>query len=320
MAMTVKPIEIGIDVSKDELVIACFDQPAVKLLSNDLAAIRSWLKSLSAPARIAVEATNTFHLTLVETAHRLGHTVYIVDGYCLNQYRKALRGRAKTDGTDARLLLRFVNREWPDLRSWTPPCKGYQALQRLLHRRATLVRVSTTLRQSLAHLPELKTSCRAVLNRLKQLEVLINRRLCQAINEHGWQADYHRCQAIEGIGPITSAALIMAFNRGDFRSSDAFIAFLGLDVRVRDSGKSRGRRRLTKKGDPELRRLLYLAAMTASHSATWQSFYQRHLDRGLTKIQALVVLARKLARIAFAILRNQSAYLPKPALEVCQET
>ena len=38
---------------------------------------------------------------------------------------------------------------------------------------------------------------------------------------------------------------------------------MGLDVRVRDSGTFRGRRKLTKKGDPEVRRLLYNAAMAA---------------------------------------------------------
>jgi transposase len=40
--------------------------------------------------------------------------------------------------------------------------------------------------------------------------------------------------------------------------ADACIAFLGLDVRVRDSGAWRGRRKLTKKGNPELRCLLFL--------------------------------------------------------------
>jgi len=114
----------------------------------------------------------------------------------------------------------------------------------------------------------------------------------------------------------TAAALVMAYHRGPFRSSDAFIAFLGLDVRVRDSGKKRGQRRLTKQGDPELRRLLYLAAMQAKRQPAWQAFYQRCLDRGLAPSQALNVLSRKLARVAFALLRNGTDYVPrKPCME-----
>jgi len=108
----------------------------------------------------------------------------------------------------------------------------------------------------------------------------------------------------------------MAFHRGKFRSSDAFIAFLGLDVRVRDSGTCRGRRRLTKKGDPELRRLLFLAAMQAKRQPAWASYYQRFIKRGLAPIQALNVLARKLARVAFSLMQNRTDYVPRiPCIE-----
>ncbi|WP_042806009.1 IS110 family transposase, partial [Thioalkalivibrio sp. ALE19] len=97
---------------------------------------------------------------------------------------------------------------------------------------------------------------------------------------------------------------------GTFRSSDAFVAFLGMDVRVRDSGQKRGRRRLTKQGDPELRRLLYMAAMQAKSKPAWSDYYQRCLDRGLATTQALNALARKLARVAFALMKNQTDYRP----------
>lgn len=45
-----------------------------------------------------------------------------------------------------------------------------------------------------------------------------------------------------------------------FASADSFIAIMGIDARVRDSGKFRGRRKLTKKGESELHRLLFNAA------------------------------------------------------------
>ncbi|OOG21029.1 IS110 family transposase, partial [Thioalkalivibrio denitrificans] len=57
-----------------------------------------------------------------------------------------------------------------------------------------------------------------------------------------------------------------------------------------------------------------------SRTATWRDFYLRHQQRGLSKIQALVALARKLARVAFALLRNQSQYQPKTPQQACAET
>ena len=76
-------------------------------------------------------------------------------------------------------------------------------------------------------------------------------------------------------------------------------------------GQARVRRRLTQQGDPQRRRLLYLAAMTARRSPAWAGFYQRDLDRGLKRTQTLTLLARKLAYIAFAILKNGTDYGPR---------
>jgi len=321
MAMSVQPLLVGVDVSKAELVICLDPQQPPEVLPNQTKAIGQWFDSLpGAPLCLAVEATNTFHLALVEQAYQRGHTVYLVDGFRLNRYRESVGGRAKTDASDARLLWRYLDRERADLRPWSPPAKGYAEVQRLLHRRATLVKAKVTLTQSLREFTELKPTADALFRQLAQLDRLIQNRLRRLIQQHQWADMVTRCQAIEGIGPLTAAALTMAFHRGDFRSSDAFIAFLGLDVRVRDSGKLRGRRRLTKQGDPELRRLLHLAAMQACRSASWQAFYQRYLDRGLSKIQALVILARKLARVAFALLKNNTSYQPKCRQEGCMAT
>ncbi|WP_155953882.1 transposase, partial [Pseudomonas sp. URIL14HWK12:I7] len=100
----------------------------------------------------------------------------------------------------------------------------------------------------------------------------------------------------------------------------AFIAFLGMDLRVDDSGKKNGPRYLSKKGDPEIRRLAHIAAMTACRSPRWKPFYESYLVRGFSKTQALVVLARKLCRVAFALMKNQSEYQPKPMLQGCPAT
>ena len=312
MAIPVTPTRIGIDVSKDELVVCIDPDQPLLTLENSPHAIRQWLASLpQGPIEIAVEATNTFHIDLVDLAHRRGHTLFLIDGFRLSRYRDSVGIRAKTDSCDARLLQRYLSHERKQLLPWTPPCREYTVLQRLIRRRAVLVKARTTLKQSFKGLPELKRSCDAVIRQLERLDLLIINRLQQTLKSAQWDDDAQRCQAIEGVGPITSASLATAFHRGPFKSADAFVAFHGLDVRVRDSGKLKGRRKLSKKGDPELRRLLYLAAKTASRSESWKPLYQRYLDRGLSKIQSLVILARKIARIAFSLMKNQSTYQPK---------
>jgi transposase len=321
MAIPAQPLLIGVDVSKATLAICLGPDQPVQSLDNDRKSIARWLATLPAgPVCIAAEATNTFHLDLVDLAHRAGHTVYLVDGYRLSRYRDSIGTRAKTDASDAQLLQRYLAHERDSLRPWSPPPKGYRTLQQLLNRRATLVRARVALQQSLADLPGLKQAAATLFRQLKRIDQKIQQGLVDALSELDWDADSKRCQGIEGVGPLTAAALTMSFHRGAFRSSDAFVAFLGLDVRVRDSGQLRGRRRLTKKGSPELRRLLFLAAMQAARSRSWKDFYQRHLDRGFSRVQALVILARKLARVAFALLKNQTDYRPKYLKEACMET
>ncbi|MGQ0587382.1 MAG: IS110 family transposase [Gammaproteobacteria bacterium] len=310
MAKQVEPVLIGADVSKAEIVLCVQARSGVQTVANERALIRRYLRSFAGPLQIAVEATNTFHLSLVEEAHALGHRVYVIDGYRLNRYRESVGGRAKTDRCDAELLLRYLEREGQDLRPWMPPPAGYVSLQRLLHRRAVVVQARMSLTQSFADLPELKSAVRGLLQRFQQLDRMLQRRIAQVAVDTGIGADLRRCQAIEGIGPLTAAALANTFRRGAFSSSDAFIAFLGLDVRVRESGTYRGRRRLTKQGDSETRRLLFNAAMAAIRAPHWRSIYKRYLQRGLKKTQALVILCRKLARIAFALMKNQSDYQP----------
>lgn len=316
MAMRVVPTLIGVDVAKAELVVSINGQEPF-ILSNNRKEIRCWLRRLDEPAEFALESTNDFHTALAELAHELGHKVFLINGFRLSRYRDSIGGRAKTDKSDARLLVRYLQKERDELQPWEPPSREYRQLQLLLRRRAALVQAKVALQQSFDGLPLLKTSLRALFRQMARTEALFQKQIRQLLEQASWLADAKRCQAIEGIGPITSAALAMSYHRGAFRSSDSFVAFLGLDVRVRDSGTLRGRRRLTKRGDPELRRLLFLAAMQAKRQPAWQSYYQRYIERGLAATQVLNILARKLARVAFSILRNQTEYHPGKA---CMET
>src|SRR5699024_4920192 len=157
-------------------------------------------------------------------------------------YREGLRQRAKTDTTDARLIARFLFKEGDDLRPWTPPPKAYTQLQSLLKRRARVIQARVALQQSLACESALKSPLEQLIRQINRIDLGIQKQLRQATHRAGLHDQVARCQAIEGVGLLTATALVMAFLRGDFRNSDAFIAFLGLDVRVRDSGKQRQRR------------------------------------------------------------------------------
>ena len=309
--MQVARSNVGIDVAKAELVIHFQGQTFT--IENTPKAIKHWLKSLPCSCEIAIEATGTYHMAVIELAHAKGHHIYVIDASRLSSYRKGTGGRAKTDASDAQLLARHLQREKEDLRRWSPPPKAYRTLQTLLRRRAALIKARTMIQQSLGGEKILKASLKKLISQINSLDTLIQKHLRDTVREAGLSDQVQRCKALEGVGDLTAYALVMAFLRGDFRNSDAFVAFLGMDVHVKDSGTRTGKRKLTKKGDSETRRLLYCAAMAARKSARWASVYQGYLDRGLAKTQALVILARKLVRIAFALMKNRTSYAPSSA-------
>ncbi|MBD8708614.1 transposase, partial [Pseudomonas sp. CFBP 13711] len=90
MAMHVSKSIVGMDVAKVELVIYEPDQDLLTSITNDKPAIKRWLKTLPRPTAIAVEATNVYHIDLVELAYEAGLDVYIIDGYQLSNYRKSV--------------------------------------------------------------------------------------------------------------------------------------------------------------------------------------------------------------------------------------
>lgn len=305
MSKLVSQITLGIDVSKDELVICDWDTEEITILENLHDTIKSWLKSLYGPVRIAIEPTSSYHLEVVEQAHRLGFEVYLINPRQLSHYRIAVGQRNKTDPADAWLLARYLAREAGSLRPFKPQCAKAQRLWSLLKRRAAVTKARSQLDQSFRGI---QLSTKALSSEIQRLLNRIDKQLQTLVRALGWLADYQRCLSIPGIGPLNAVALVSVFHRGAFAGSDAFVAFIGFDVRLRESGKYKGKRKLTKCGEAEIRRLLFCAAQPARSYALFDHYYQQQLIKGLSKIAAKVTLARKLARIAFTLMTNQQSF------------
>ena len=305
MAKPVSQITLGMDVAKVELVIADWDTGEVTSLIYDPLAIKRWIGSLPGPVRMALEPTSHYHLALADRAQAAGHRVYLVNPRQLAHYREAVGERHKSDPRDALLLARYLAHEAPHLRLYEPQSAAARELWTLLTRRATAVESCKRVRQSFLgigiSIQALRSEYRKVLKR-------IDRRMEALIDACGWQQSYQFCLSIPGIGPSNATALVAAFHRGAFSSQDAFIAYLGMDVRTRESGTYKGKRKLTKKGPSELRRLLYCAAIAGRSYEPFARYHQRQLDKGLPKIAANCILARKLARLAFVLMSRQENF------------
>lgn len=305
MAKRVEEIILGIDVSKDTLEVFCWNREERQQIPNEINAIRTWLRSFPGPVAVAVEATSDYHFALVDEAHALDYTVYVINGRQLKAYGQAVNRGHKSDRDDAWLLARYLTAERAHLRPFTPPCGKARRLWQEIKRRGCVVTKRQDLQQSFKRT---NIAHRGLLREFARVLMQIERNIKHLIQSLGWHEDYRRCLTIPGVGSANAAALVCAFHRVPFASSDQFIAFLGLDIRRRESGCFKGQRKLTKRGEPELRRLLYCANKAAQNYAPFAEYRQRQIEKGLPKIAANMILGRKLARIAFTLLNRQESF------------
>jgi len=306
MAMPITEITLGIDVSKAELVVFNWESGELTRLENQSDVIKTWLDTFQGSVRIAIEPTSNYHLEVVEQLHAQGLAVYLVNPRQLAHYRMAVGERNKTDPADAALLARYLAHEAASLRPFKPQCAKAQRLWALIKRRGVVTGTRKKIQQSFNNTG---LSTKALLREIRTLTKRIDRHIQALIRELGWLTEYRRCLTIPGIGPVNAAALTAAFHRGAFAGSDAFVSFIGLDIRQRESGSFKGKRKLSKCGEAEIRRLLFCAAQPARSYHRFDRYYLKQLEKGLTKIAAKVALARKLARIAFALLANQQSFV-----------
>ena len=117
--------------------------------------------------------------------------------------------------------------------------------------------------------------------------------------------------SIRGIGKITASGLIGEV--GDFRqfkTISEITKLAGLDLFEISSGNHKGTRRISKRGRPLMRKLLYFATLNLTRKGgIFHEIYKGYLNRGMMKMKALIAIARKLLRIIFALVRNHTEYI-----------
>ena len=296
---------VGCDISKDwfDAEIAASPAPRRLRIDNKAKAINRFARELAAGSLVGMEATGQLHELLAATLVKHGHTVFVINPRWIRLYGKGLGIRGKTDRSDAALIARFVAAESSNLHPYEPPSAQQRELRKLLLQRRKLVELRNATRQSLGR------KARGLVHHFSVTIKAIERRIAEIIKSiPDWQALAQRLRSEPGVGAIVAAHLVEVLTRLPFQTSDAFVAHTGLDPRPNDSGQKHGRRYLTGHGDAALRTMLFMAAMTAAKRGHWRALYEAQRHKGLAATAAFIVVARKLARIAFGLFKSGGTY------------
>jgi transposase len=321
---------IGIDVSKVKLdCLWLRDSVSLKVKSRvfpntpaGYQALLAWMEKHTGEAagelHCVMEATGIYHEGLAYALHEAGAWVSVVNPAQMRDYAKSLGTRTKTDKKDALVIARFGATQQP--RQWQPEPPEIRQLKALI---ARLEAVKQDIRRELNRLEktqvtqasaEVLTSIETVHQQLDtervRLETLIN----EHVDQHpGLKQDRALLESIPGVGPVISQHMVALLRSRSFDTASQCAAFLGLVPVQHESGSSvRGRSRLSKAGNAQLRAKLYMAAIVAKrHNPDIKIQYERLLRHGKPRMSALCAAMRKLVHICFGVLKHQTPYLPQ---------
>ena len=131
-------------------------------------------------------------------------------------------------------------------------------------------------------------------------------------------------QSMKGIGPIISAAFVGEV--GDltrFNNWKQERKLAGLNLVEQSSGKHVGKSKVSKRGRPYLRHMLFIAGEACcKHNGEMRQLYHYFMKRRenpLTGYQAFVAVGLKIMRIMFYMVKNKKKYDPKKALGTVRE-
>jgi transposase len=304
---------LGIDVSKEQLTCALLEPHSKRLLwegtvPNSAAGIARLLAQTPPTAPWVLEPTGPYSGPVARQARAAGRCVLLAVPRRAHHFLQSLPQRAKTDRLDSRgLSLYALSVTLPD---YPLPTPATERLQQLLTVRKTLSADLARYQQQCQVLPLGRQLLGPVIAATRAQIKALDRQIDAAQEQFPLIARLHK---VHGIGRVTAAQVAARLATSDFNHPDQFVSFIGLDIRVRQSGKRKGHEGLSKHGDAELRRLFYLCAQASlrAKDSPFAAQYERELGKGLSKTAALCSVARKMARLCWSLAHHGSEYDPE---------
>jgi len=123
-------------------------------------------------------------------------------------------------------------------------------------------------------------------------------------------------RSIKGVGPKTAAPFLAEMGEvQNYSSHKKLIAFTGIDPSLHESGNYVGMSKLSKRGNRDLRRAVYLmTAAVVSKNPFFKACFLRRKREGLPPQKALFATAHKLLRVIFAMLTQRTYFNPKEVI------
>ncbi len=314
---------IGIDVSKDTLAVSVYESGEFntkEFAYNKQAITKELIKPFinkKDSTIFLMEATGVYHTKLAYQLHKEGFTVSAINPLIIKSYSNSKLRRVKTDSSDSKLIAQYAYKNYDELPLFKLKSKEQKDIEDIAKAIDDINLANTALNNQIKALKsqayyssevvkfkqELLDKNNKIIDKLKKL---LNQKL-----KENFSKEYDLLNKIPGVGIMVSSMVIAIFNDfKEFDSAKKVCAFIGIAPSPYESGTSVKRRgRISKKGSPIARKVLYMATLSAiRHNKIIKEFYERLLQNGKTKMTAIVACMNKLMKIIFAVVKYKREF------------
>lgn len=303
-------VTVGIDVAKATLEVAISGQAKTLAFANDESGCAALLAELSGlrVALVLFEATGGLELACATALQLAGLPVAVINPRQARDFARAMGHLAKTDRIDAAVLADMARTlvARGDLSKLVKPLPDAQQLelQGLVTRRRQLMamKMAEDHRMKMPGVNQ-RRSLNTIIKALDREIARVDKDL-QAFVGANYAEIAALLDSVKGVGKATISTLLAEVPELGKLSGREVSALVGVAPINRDSGTMRGKRSIFG-GRPDVRRVLYMAALVASrHNPVIKAFYARLVAAGKPKKLALVACMRKLLTILNAVVRS----------------
>ena len=316
---------VGIDVGCEELwaSIKGLKPKKFKHTREGIRSLNAWSQKRSNHNQIhfCMEATGVYSISVASqlvSEHQA--QVSIVNPAQIAALARLQMKRSKTDQIDAEVIRNYAETQSPPV--WKPASRPLRQLTSLVTQADAIKDClgqwcnRRHAQNFISDLPdEVKKTQRSIerslTTQLKRIETAIANLCAQ---EATLAQKVALLCTIPGVAN-QSAVSLLAYGQEWLtdKSSKALTAYAGLAPHHHQSGTSVNHKsRIDKRGNPKLRKTLYMPALVAAYNnPVLKPFYQRLVTKGKPKKLALVAVMRKLLIISRAILIAEIPFIPQ---------
>lgn len=273
-------------------------------------------KNKSISINFTMEATGVYYEDLAYFLNSKNETVHVILPNKSKKFAESLGLRAKTDKIDAKMLGRMgVERK---LRKWSPCSALFRNLRFFTRERESLKQDRARAKNQLHALKHSYASEQKTKKRLEAKIKFTDEQIEQVESdiEKLIESDkplsekVKKILTIPGIGINTLAPIIAETNGfAAMQNIKQLTSYSGYDVRIRESGKWKGKNKISKKGNSHIRAVLFFPACTAAiHNKPLKKCYERIKDAKKIPMIANTAVQRKLLGLIFTLWKNDTIF------------